>query len=65
MINKIHFVIILIFSIIIGLYIHFNYFNKLSKYNKLQFRYYALVLTILIGVISRILYKNDKEVKKT
>jgi hypothetical protein len=60
--NKLNFLIIIIFSILIGLYIHFKYYNKLNKYNKLKFAYYSLAFIVIVSIISRFLQKdNDKK----
>lgn len=60
--NKLNFLIIIIFSILIGLYIHFKYYNKLNKYNKLKFAYYSLAFVVIVSIISRFLQKdNDKK----
>ena len=61
--NKSNFFIIIIFSILIGLYIHFKYYNKLNKYNKLKFAYYSLAFVVIVSIISRFLQKDDDKKK--
>ena len=60
--DKLNFLIIIIFAILIGLYIHFKYYNKLNKYNKLKFVYYFLAFIVITSIASRFLQKdNDKK----
>jgi uncharacterized membrane protein YedE/YeeE len=61
--DKLNFFIIIIFSVLIGLYIHFKYYNKLSKYNKSKFIYYILGFMLISGIVFRFLQKKHENMK--
>ena len=67
--DKLNFFIIIIFSVLIGLYIHFKYYNKLSKYNKSKFIYYFFLYQLcefqnLEMLIRQLLLKVNKKILK-